>query len=191
MPAITFWSVSTVLIRPLLWVNNSASPVASTPNASGPSPAMPGTFAGSSTSHTARRFWVPASVRSNPHPSPPARSPRCTRSAMGPFPGFNGAGLSLSDQRSQPARDRWVTRCSPPASTPRNLPQRWAAVTVRPCSADGAGSNVFSADSDAISTRSTARPTAHRRRWSASASTSGNSGNRASAQGAFGAAERQ
>ena len=101
MPAITLWLVITVLIRPPLFANNFPNSSRVTLNASGPSSAMAATFIGSSTSQTARRFWVPASVRSNPHPSP-----RCTRNANGPLPGFSGAVLSLSDQRSQPARDR-------------------------------------------------------------------------------------
>ena len=67
---------------------------------------MPGTCSGSSTSHTANRFWVPASVRSNPGALPGV--PRCTRSAIGPLPGRSGAAASLSDHRNQPARDRWA-----------------------------------------------------------------------------------
>ena len=103
--AMTDWSVITVLIRPLLCPNNSANSSTLTFKASGPSPATPPALAGSSTNHTASRFWVPASVRSNPPPPP-----KCTRSAIGPLPGFSGAGLSLSDQRNQPARDRWAIR---------------------------------------------------------------------------------
>ena len=80
---------------------------------------MPGTCAGSSTSHTASRFWVPASVRSKPGALPGV--PRCTRSAIGPLPGRSGAAASLSDHRSQPARDRWAIRISLPASQPEVL----------------------------------------------------------------------
>ena len=69
---------------------------------------MPGTCLGSSTSHTASRFWVPASVRSKPGALPGV--PRWTRSAIGPLPGRSGAAASLSDQRNQPARDRWAIR---------------------------------------------------------------------------------
>ncbi len=66
---------------------------------------------GSSTSQTANRFCVPASVRSNPIRSSGVLGFfKCTRSAIGPFPGFSGAAASCSDQRSQPARDRWVIR---------------------------------------------------------------------------------
>ena len=135
---------------------------------------MPGTFAGSSTSHTASRFCVPASVRSKPGASPGV--PRWTRSAIGPLPGFSGAAASLSDHRSQPARDRCVIRCRSPACRPRYLPHRLAPVTVWPCSALIGGSKVLSTDSADTSTRPTVSPTAWRRRWSASASTSGSSG---------------
>src|SRR5947209_11245942 len=135
---------------------------------------MPGTCCGSVTSQTASRFWVPASVRSNPGASPGL--PRWTRSAIGFLPGFSGVADSLSDQRSQPARDRWVIRISSPVRMPRYLPQRSAPVTVRPCSALIGGSKVLSTDSAATSTRPMVLPTAWRRRWSASASTSGSSG---------------
>src|ERR1700733_8683480 len=174
MPAITFWSVMTDLIRPVLPASSSARSSADSCSASGPSAAIPGTFFGSSTSHTASRFWVPASVRSKPGASP--GGPRWTRSAIGPLPGFSGAAASLSDQRSQPARDRWVIKISSPARKPRYLPHRSAPVTVRPCSALIGGSKVFSTDNAATSTRPTVRPTAWRRRWSASASASGSSG---------------
>src|SRR5271163_1027827 len=174
MPAMTFWSVMTDLIRPVLPASSPARSSADTCSASGPSAAMPGTLCGSSTSHTASRFWVPASVRSKPGPSPGL--PRWTRNAIGPLPGFSGAAASLSDQRSQPARDRWVIRISSPARMPRYLPQRSAPVTVTPCRALIGGSKVLSTDSAATSIRPMVLPTAWRRRWSASASTSGSSG---------------
>src|ERR1700737_3666858 len=161
----------TVLIRPLLPASTPASSSGPNDSASGPSAAMPGTLAGSSTNHTANRFWVPASVRSKPGAGGPATlspgaggpatlrpgaggpatlrpgaggpatlrpgaSPgllgsfKCTRNAIGPLPGFSGAAASLSDQRSQPARDRCVMRCSSPTCTPRYLPHRLAAATV-------------------------------------------------------------
>src|SRR3984885_9417079 len=174
MPAITFWSVMTDLIRPVLPASSPARSSADSCSASGPSAAIPGTFFGSSTSHTASRFWVPASVRSKPGPSPGV--PRWTRNAIGPLPGFSGAAASLSDQRSQPARDRWVIRISSPACMPRYLPHRSAPVTVTPCSALIGGSKVLSTDSAATSIRPMVLPTAWRRRWSARASTSGSSG---------------
>ena len=94
---------------------------------------MPGTCFGIvTTSHTASRFWVPASVRSKPGALPGV--PRCTRSAIGPLPGRSGAAASLSDQRNQPARDRWAIRNSSPACSPRYLPHRCAPTTVWPCS---------------------------------------------------------
>ncbi len=68
---------------------------------------MPGTAAGSATRYTARRLRVPASVRSNPAPSV-----NLTRSASGPRPGLGGSGGCFSRHRSQPARARWVIRCS-------------------------------------------------------------------------------
>src|SRR6185312_5415324 len=174
MPAITFWSVMTVLIRPLLPASTAAKSSGLSDSASGPSAAMPGTLVGSSTSHTANRFCVPASVRSKPGASPGV--PRWTRNAIGPLPGLSGAAASLSDQRSQPARDRWVMRCSSPACRPRYLPHRLAPVTSRPYSAVVGGSKVLSTERADTSTRLTGRPTACRRRWSASASTSGSSG---------------
>src|SRR5277367_1155527 len=164
----------TDLIRPVLPASSPARSSADTCSASGPSAAMPGTLCGSSTSHTASRFWVPASVRSKPDPSPGL--PRWTRNAIGPLPGFSGAAASLSDQRSQPARDRWVIKISSPARKPRYLPQRSAPVTVRPCSVLIGGSKVLSTDNAATSTRPIVRPTAWRRRWSASVSTAGSSG---------------
>ena len=123
---------------------------------------MPGTFVGSSTSQTASRFWVPASVRSKPGASPGL--PRCTRNAIGPLPGLSGAGASLSDQRSQPARDRWVIRCSPPTSRPKYLPQRLAPVTGWPYNTVGGGSKVLSTENAETSMRPTGSPTAFARR---------------------------
>src|SRR5271154_7452448 len=162
MPAITFWSVMTDLIRPVFPASNPARSAADSCSASGPSAAMPGTFLGPPPSPPASRFWVPASVRSKPGPSPGV--PRWTRKAIGPLPGFNGAAASLSDQRS------------PPARMPRYLPQRSAPVTVTPCSAVIGGSKVLSTDSAETSIRPMVLPTAWRRRWSARASTSGSSG---------------
>ena len=122
---------------------------------------MPGTLAGSSTSHTASRFWVPASVRSKPRLwSGLLGFFRCTRSAIGPLPGFSGAAASLSDQRSQPARDKWVIRCSSPACSPRYLPQRLVPVTAWPCNTEIAGSNVLSTENADTSMRPMVRPTA-------------------------------
>ena len=121
---------------------------------------MPGTLAGSSTSQTASRFWVPASVRSNPEAGSGLAPgvPRCTRSAIGPLPGFSGAAASLSDQRSQPALDRWVIRCSSPACIPGTCPTGWRPVTVWPCSTEIAGSNVLSTENADTSMRPMVQP---------------------------------
>ncbi|SKU75348.1 Uncharacterised protein [Mycobacteroides abscessus subsp. abscessus] len=162
IPEITRWSVITFFRRAVVPANMSASPSAVRDSASGPRDAICGTAAGSLTTHTANRFWVPASVRSNPGASPGV--PRCTRSAMGPFPGLRGAAASLSDQRNQPARDRWVTRCRSPACSPRYLPQRVAPVTVWPCKAVIGGSKVLSTDRADISMRPMVAPVAWRRR---------------------------
>src|ERR1700734_3312981 len=95
MPATIFWSRST----PLIWVRRPASipASASTVNVSaigsGPSAATPGTSAGSATRYTARRFFVPASVRSKPAPSV-----KRSRKASGLLPGRGGASGRLSRQ---------------------------------------------------------------------------------------------
>ena len=85
--------------------------------------------------YAASRLRVPASVRSKPDPSESA-----TRNPIGLLPGRSGAVASFSDQRSQPARARWKTRCSPSASTSMNFPNRATPVTGSPASAVGGGS---------------------------------------------------
>lgn len=99
----TDWSRS----RPLIWVRRpsripaNTSRVKDSCNGSGPSEAMPGTSCGERTTYAASRFWVPASVRSNPAPSE-----NRTRSAIGDLPGRSIVAGDCSDQRSQPALAR-------------------------------------------------------------------------------------
>ena len=181
-PASSVWSVSTPLSWPPCALQQLAEPlggdrgverVRAEPGDAGHvgRPRGPG--------RRASRFWVPCSVRSKPVPSS-----RRSRAAIGPRPGFGGAGGSFSRQCSQPARARWMTRCSasgalgaePPISMSRNLPCRPAPVTSSPAIAVGGGSNVFSALNATMSSRATAWPTARSRRNAASASTSGSSG---------------
>ncbi len=173
MPARTLWSRRT----PLIWRFSPASSAAKAsrpkPSASGSGPrrAMPGTSCGSWTTYTARRFWVPASVRSNP---PPPR--RTTRSASGPLPGRGGCAGRVSCQRSQPARARWVTRWSSPIRRARNLPYRAVAPAGCPSRAVRGGSYVLSTLTASGRTRSTTRPVRCSSRYSRRASTSGSSG---------------
>ena len=74
-------------------------------------------------------------------PAPAARSATC--------PGAAAVGAARRDQRSQPARARWKTRCRPSTSRSRNLPCRATPSTVSPRSAGGGGSKVLSTLIDA------------------------------------------
>lgn len=138
---------------------------------SGPRRAIPGTSCGSRTTYTARRFCVPASVRSKP---PPPSSTR--RSASGPLPGRGGCSGKESCQRSQLTRARWVTRWSSPMRRARNLPWRAVVPAGCPSRAVSGGSYVLSTLTASGWTRSTTRPVRCSSRNSLSASTSGNSG---------------
>ena len=120
---------------------------------------------------------MPASVRSNPEPSPSA-----TRSAIGVLPGRMIVEGSWSYQRSQPAFARWKIRCGSEflivvvVARSMNLPCREAEVISAPTSASTGGSYVFSAANAETVTRVMVRPVARPRRKSTRPCTSGISG---------------
>ena len=200
MPAIRDWSRST----PLTWERPAAARISwnssgvRSSRGSGPSRATAGTSAGSRTTWTASRFWVPASVTSmaatgvpggcpsGPPASPAANTIRRASAEPAPRPRPrrpNGAGAAggSSRQRAHPARDRWMTTYSgspwgSTSSRTRCLPSREKPRTSQPATALTGGSNVLRALIAATSIRATRRPSVRADSASASAVTSGSSG---------------
>ena len=105
MPAMTFWSRST----PLIWVRLPADDALERVHGEvgvervGPEGGDPGHLVRIfRDQYTARRFCVPASVRSNP--ASPSSSASRTRTASGPLPGRTGLAPEQVVAPAQPAR---------------------------------------------------------------------------------------
>jgi hypothetical protein len=128
MPAMTDWFRST----PLSWTRPacfrmSLKSSGDSVNGSGPRRVIPGTSAGSRTTYTASFFCVPASVRSKPEPSSST-----VRIAIGPLPGRTSVVDCSSFHRNQPARARWMIRCTPWAEMSMNFPCRCTSSISNP-----------------------------------------------------------